>query len=195
MTPMSILEEAVVFAAEAHRGRRRRGERVPGILHPMEVAAIVGTMTGSEELLAAAMLLDVLEETGVTPETLRERFGDRVAALVDTVSENRRPPEETWPERKAGILEAVADAEDLGVKLLFLGDSLSNLRSVHRRWRVLGDAAWRDSDQTDPVLQAWYYRSALAVLSEVRSYDAWQELNALVATVFAGVKTEMEELD
>ena len=50
---MDVFDRAIRFAAEAHSGMVRRGENAPYILHPMEVASIVGTMTGDREILAA----------------------------------------------------------------------------------------------------------------------------------------------
>ena len=77
-----ILDKAIIFAVNAHRGQFRKGSDTPYILHPMEAAAIVGTMTADDEVLAAAVLHDTVEDTGTTIEQIREQFGERVAALV-----------------------------------------------------------------------------------------------------------------
>ena len=53
---MTILDEAILFAAEAHSGACRKGSRVPYILHPLEAAAIAAAMTDDLEVLAAAVL-------------------------------------------------------------------------------------------------------------------------------------------
>ena len=62
---MDVLDHAIRFAAEAHSGMTRKGTDVPRILHLMETAAIVGTMTTDREILAAAVLHDVVEDTGI----------------------------------------------------------------------------------------------------------------------------------
>ena len=95
----SLFDEAVRFAVEAHRGTERRGKGFPYIIHPMEAAAIVATMTKDQEMLAAAILHDTVEDTDVTIEQIRERFGDRVAMLV----QNETAPSDenlTWREKK-----------------------------------------------------------------------------------------------
>lgn len=100
-----ILDKAIIFAVNAHRGQFRKGSDTPYILHPMEAAAIVGTMTADDEVLAAAVLHDTVEDTGTTTEQIREQFGERVAALVSAESENKRedqPAASTWKIRKVG---------------------------------------------------------------------------------------------
>lgn len=78
----SLFDKAAKFAIDAHHNTERRGKGYPYIIHPMEAAAIVATMTNDQELLAAAILHDTVEDTDVTIEEIRERFGDRVAMLV-----------------------------------------------------------------------------------------------------------------
>lgn len=56
---MSMLAQAVCFAAQMHDGTTRKGSELPYIVHPMEAAAIVGTLTEDEEVLAAAVLHEI----------------------------------------------------------------------------------------------------------------------------------------
>ena len=86
----SLLARAVAYAAEEHVGQFRKGTQLPYIVHPMEVAAICGTMTEDEEVLAAAVLHDTIEDTPATKEDLEDRFGPRVTELVLSQSENKR---------------------------------------------------------------------------------------------------------
>ena len=84
---MTLVTQAVIFAAQAHDGAARKGSEIPYIVHPMEVVAIASTMTDDPQVLAAAALHDVMEDCGVTFETLSERFGvrDVVINYVDPV--------------------------------------------------------------------------------------------------------------
>ena len=61
-----LATRAIIFAAEAHDGMRRKQSDCPYILHPMEAAVIVGTMTSNQEVIAAAALHDVVEDAGIT---------------------------------------------------------------------------------------------------------------------------------
>ncbi|MCI8532848.1 MAG: bifunctional (p)ppGpp synthetase/guanosine-3',5'-bis(diphosphate) 3'-pyrophosphohydrolase, partial [Lachnospiraceae bacterium] len=72
---LPLFERAAVFATVAHRGETRKGSRIPYLVHPMEVAAIVAEMTDDQELIAAAVLHDVVEDTDVTLPELQEFFG------------------------------------------------------------------------------------------------------------------------
>ena len=190
---MTLFEEAIRFAAEKHSGMTRKRESIPYILHPMEVATIVGTMTSDEELLSAAMLHDTVEDTDTTMEEIEERFGPRVAALVASETEDKHPelsPEESWRLRKEESLAVLKNAADPGVKVLWLGDKLSNMRSFYRAWKIGGDTIWHSFHQKGPAQQAWYYRSIDDALSELRSYEAWQEYHFFVETVFSKISVD-----
>ena len=71
----ALLDRAIIYAVKAHSGTERRGKGFPYIVHPMEAMEIVSTMTADQELLAAAALHDVVEDTSVSVEDLRAEFG------------------------------------------------------------------------------------------------------------------------
>ena len=83
-----LLDRAIGFAVQAHAGTERRGKGYPYILHPLEAAAIAATITPDQEILAAAVLHDTVEDTDVTVEALRAEFGDRIAELVAAESDD-----------------------------------------------------------------------------------------------------------
>lgn len=72
-----ILNKAIVYAVKAHNGQVRKGTQVPYILHPLEAASIVGTLTTDEKVIAAAVLHDVVEDTAATTECIQEAFGEK----------------------------------------------------------------------------------------------------------------------
>ena len=72
---MPLFERAAVFATVAHCGVTRKGNQIPYLVHPIETAAIVAEMTDDQELIAAAVLHDVLEDTEVTLLELQLYFG------------------------------------------------------------------------------------------------------------------------
>ena len=86
----TLLNQAIIFATKAHEVQFRKGTKIPYILHPMEAAAIVGTMTTDDEIVAGAVLHDVVEDTKTTVEEIKELFGERVASLVASESEDNR---------------------------------------------------------------------------------------------------------
>ena len=180
---MDVFEKAAVFATEAHGGELRKHDAVPYILHPFEVAAIAGTLTSDREVLAAAVLHDTVEDAGVLPEQIAERFGERVARLVASETENKRqgtPPDLTWRTRKEESLEELARADDPGVKILWLSDKLANIRSFFRLREKLGPAMWDLFHQKDPDQQRWYYESVAGLTRELAGSAAWREYSELI---------------
>ena len=182
----SILEHAVAVASQAHHGSYRKGSKQPYLLHVLEAATVAATMTCDEEILAAAVLHDTVEDTPMTQEEIEAAFGSRVASLVADESEDKRrdlPPEQTWRIRKEEAIEHLKNAS-LDAKMVALGDKLSNMRAISRDYAALGDGLWLRFHQHDKSQHAWYYRSIADALSELAQYDAWQEYAALVERVF-----------
>ena len=184
---MELVSEAIAFAVKAHDGMRRKKSDAPYILHPMEAAVIVGTMTDDQHLIAAAALHDVVEDTGVTIEEIEEKFGKRVRELVQAETEDKReelPPSATWRIRKEESLEELKNAEDIAVLMVWLGDKLANMRAIYRDFKVEGNAMWQRFNQKDPAQQAWYYRSIVTLTQRLDYTSAWLEYKTLTELVF-----------
>ena len=183
------LSRAVGFAARAHAGQTRKGTDMPYIVHPMEAAAICAGITDDVEVIAAAVLHDVVEDTDATVAEVEELFGHRVAQLVAGESEDKReglPPSETWRIRKEESLAYLRDADDPGVRMVCLGDKLSNIRAIQRDHGELGDMLWQRFNQKDPAEHAWYYHAVVDLLEgELGETEAWRELAERVEAVFA----------
>ncbi len=184
---MGLVERAIIFATNVHEGMQRKQSSLPYILHPVEAAAIVGSMTCNEEVIAAAVLHDVVEDTDTKSQEIEENFGKRVAQLVASETEDKReelPADVTWKVRKEEALEILKNTNDIDVKILFLGDKLSNIRSIYSFWQKEGQNLWKHFNQKDPVEQKWYYYSILNYTKELSDTLAWKEYNWLVHEVF-----------
>ena len=183
---LQILDRAILFAVEAHKGQLRK-DGTAFILHPLEDAAIVGTMTADPEIIAAAVLHDTVEDTAVTPAQILEQFGQRVYELVMHETEDKRadvPPEETWRIRKEETLLTLAQSTDVAVKMLWLGDKLSNMRAFHRQFFAEGESIFRRFNNTNPKDQAWYYGTVLRLLEALSDHPAYREYERLYHEVF-----------
>lgn len=184
---MELVSEAIAFAVKAHDGMRRKKSESPYILHPLEAAAIVGTMTDDQNLIAAAVLHDVVEDAGITMDEIERCFGKRVRQLVACETENKReelPPEDTWRIRKEESLQVLKNAEDPAVLMVWLGDKLSNMRAIYRDWKVEGDAMWQRFHQSDPAVQGWYYTTIAELTKRLAHTAAWTEYKTLTDIVF-----------
>ena len=184
---MELVSEAIAFAVKAHDQMRRKKSDAPYILHPMEAAVIVGTMTSDQNLIAAAVLHDVVEDAGITIEEIQEKFGRRVRELVESETEDKRaglPPTETWHIRKEESLNVLKNTKDIDVLMVWLGDKLANMRAIYRDFKVEGGAMWQRFNQKDIHEQAWYYRSIVELTKPLSDTSAWLEYKTLTELVF-----------
>ena len=184
---MELVSEAIAFAVKAHDGMRRKKGESPYILHPMEAAVIVGTMSDDQNLIAAAALHDVVEDAGITIEEIESKFGKRVRELVESETEDKRadlPPTDTWRIRKEESLEVLKNADDVAVLIVWLGDKLANMRSIYRDFKVEGIGMWQRFNQKNVDEQAWYYRSIANLTERLSDTSAWLEYKTLTELVF-----------
>ena len=164
---MSKLDDAIRFALEAHSGQTRKLSKNPYILHPLEAMTICATITDDEDVLCASVLHDVVEDGNRSLEEIKDKFGTRVAELVSTETENKRrelPASLTWRLRKEETLDMLKKSQDIGVKIMWMGDKLSNVRSFYDAHLKQGDEFWNLFHQKDKKEQAWYYREIYKTL-------------------------------
>ena len=128
---VNLVRRAYFYAEQAHDGQRRRsGEAY--VTHPLAVANILADMHMDHQSLMAAMLHDVIEDTGIAKEALIAQFGETVADLVDGVSKLTQMNFETKAEAQAENFQkmAMAMARDIRVILVKLADRLHNMRTL-----------------------------------------------------------------
>ena len=187
---MNMLEEAIIYSTVLHQGKVRKFNGTPFILHPMEVAQILSTMTDDQEIITAGILHDVVEDTDGTLEEIEKRFGKRVALLVASESEKEfrgEAPKETWKRRKEESLLVLKNSTDVGVKMVWLADKLANIRSIARMYSERGEAIWTMLHQSDPAMQCWYYRTvAEEVELSLNKTGAFKELIKHVNYIWPG---------
>lgn len=183
----NVLQQAMHFAVDAHGDTVRKGDGSPLVLHAMEAAAIVATMTQDSEVISAAVLHDTVEDADVTLGEIEERFGKRVAMLVSSETENKRkdmPSDLSWKIRKEESIELLKNTDDIAVKMIYLGDKLANMRAFYRSMLQIGDAMWEVFNQKDPEEHHWYYRTIADLLVQLKDYPVWQEYDNLIKKVF-----------
>ena len=175
-----------MFAVRAHAGTERRGKGFPYIVHPMEAVEIVATMTPDQELLAAAALHDTVEDTDVTIEQIRAEFGDRIASLVASDSDEKVSgvsAEQSWVIRKQAAINRLSHASH-DAKTVALGDKLSNMRAIARDYAMQGDDLWNLFRVKDRRDHEWHYRGLADALRELQETFAYQEFESLIDQVF-----------
>ena len=188
---MTLTDKAAIFAVNAHSGQRRKAGNIPYILHPMEAATIIAGMTADENVIAAGLLHDTVEDCGISADTIKEEFGEYVYGLVMSETEDKMaelPPCETWTIRKKASLEKMMNSDDINVKILWLGDKLANIRSFYRLYLKEGSLMWERFNQQSPQKQAWYYRSVLDGVKVLEGTPEYAEYVNLVNIIFGEVK-------
>jgi len=142
LTGSSLLIDAIAFAAWKHRSQRRKdAEASPYINHPIALARVLAVEGGVTDIqvLVAAVLHDTLEDTQTTPAELREHFGEKIAAIVGEVTDDKNLLK---AERKRLQIEHAATISR-EAKLVKLADKLCNLRDVAERPPAKWDLARR----------------------------------------------------
>src|SRR5690606_19997646 len=128
---VNLVRRAYYYAEQAHDGQSRHsGEAY--VSHPLAVASILQDMHMDHQSLMAAMLHDVIEDTGLTREAIAGQFGDTVANLVDGVSKLNKLNFSSQAEVQAENFQkmALAMAKDIRVILVKLADRLHNMRTL-----------------------------------------------------------------
>ncbi|RCK77982.1 MAG: GTP pyrophosphokinase [Candidatus Ozemobacter sibiricus] len=152
-------KEALAYAFDLHCHQIRKGSGVPYVAHLLAVAANVLDHGGDEEQAIAALLHDAVEDQGgrATAAAIRERFGERVAAIVAGCTDTELTPKPPWRQRKEAYLAHLAHAP-ADVLLVSASDKLHNARAILADLRQVGSQVWdRFSGGRDGTL--WYYRA------------------------------------
>ena len=167
-----MIDLAIEVAVQAHKNQKRKGTEIPYITHPLAVGIILSKAGCSDEVIAAGILHDTVEDTSVTSDDIHRMFGEKVAAIVEGASE----PDKTlsWEERKAHTLEFLKTAP-LEVRLVACADKLHNIRSIASEYNEIGDEVWKRFKRGKEK-QWWYYRGLAQSLSEKVDYQRYVAL-------------------
>ncbi len=152
-----LTRAALAFADERHAGQTRDVDGLPFVTHPVEVACLLHEAGYSDEVVAAGVLHDVLEDTDAERHDLEARFGRDVADLVDAVSDD--PSIEDGSERKAALRLQVARAGERAAAV-FAADKVSKAREL----RVRASRGRRQQGDDDKIA---HYEASLEMLAEL----------------------------
>jgi hypothetical protein len=135
--------EALWFAAFLHADQVRKGTDIPYVAHLLAVAALVLEHGGDEDQAIAALLHDSAEDQGGTQilDQIRNRFGVKVASIVEACSDTTETPKPPWRDRKERYIEHLADASE-DVLLISLADKVHNAKAILSDYKKIGDDLW-----------------------------------------------------
>jgi thermostable 8-oxoguanine DNA glycosylase len=181
----SDIPKAFAYAYQKHLGYPRKNKTVPYLVHPMDVASILMKNDAPEHLIIAGILHDIVEDTPVLIDEIEDKFGKKVAVLVDGATEpmEMRAPElrkHNWPQRKQHTIDLIKNA-DYELKLLSCADKLSNIRDTINDLRYLGKEISNYEDNKR------YYSAMLESFStstELQQTGAYKEFKQTVETIY-----------
>ena len=161
---LPVTRSALEYAAERHEGQRRTSDDAAFILHPLEVAQLLSNRGYPDEVVAAGVLHDSLEDTDATPLELESRFGSEVARLVCSVSEPS--PHGSFAERKARLRRAMAKTgpDSLAV---YAADKVAKVREL----RLTLARDWSAAVSPDTADKLHHYWASLALLEDMLTND------------------------
>lgn len=172
----SLTERALRIALDAHQGQTRKIDKSPYIVHPIMVAMRLTRHGFSEEVVAAGLVHDVVEDTPLTREDLARDLGESVAALVDAVSEDKTIP---WEDRKRKYIEVVRSGSE-GVKAISVCDKIHNAESLILGHSQIGAGIWQNFTRGREQ-QLWFQKEMLRMLQESWRHPLVEEFAAVVA--------------
>ncbi len=124
-----LVIRATAFATDSHRGQVRKYTGEPYIIHPLEVSKLVASVTDDQEMIAAAVLHDVVEDCDVDIHEIRELFGFTVCVLVNDLTDISVLEDGNRATRKA-IERRHAERSDPRAQTIKLADLICNTRSI-----------------------------------------------------------------
>jgi (p)ppGpp synthase/HD superfamily hydrolase len=184
--PSTAFRDALTYAADVHNGQVKKGTPIPYFSHLLAVCALVLEQGGDEEEAIACLLHDTLEDhpEKVSREDLHERFGARVARIVEGCTDTppgyhggSKPP---WHERKRRYIEHLR-LEGSSLARVALADKLHNARAMLADYRVLGNALWArfNAGKDD---QLWYFRELVGAFRQAGApVQMLEEFNEVVS--------------
>jgi guanosine-3',5'-bis(diphosphate) 3'-pyrophosphohydrolase len=158
---LDLIKKATEYATKAHEGQVRKVRGNPFIEHPLGVAKILQEAGMADEVVAAGLLHDVVEDTPFTLEDIENEFGEKVAKLVASNTEKKLEDDgnkRAWDDRKKDTINAIPE-KTMDELALLLADKLDNLRSLLHDAIVIEKQGEKIEDFFSKSMedQVWYY--------------------------------------
>lgn len=179
-----LIGSALEYAAEFHQGTTRKGGKTPYIVHPFEVAMILKENALTDNVIAAGLLHDLLEDTEITEADLEAEFGPDIAQLVVKASERLEGRENrSWKQRKTETVNFLKIEAKFANKALACADKLSNARSILRDLEKEPQNFW-ERFSAPKKEQKWYYENLVESLKELEGLKMYAEFKEVVRDIF-----------
>jgi len=177
----NLIEKAAKIAIFAHSGQKRKDSDTPYIIHPFMVALKLVKYNFPDTVIAAALVHDVLEDTGFKEERLRKELGDQVLAITKTVSEEIKDKSLLWEERKKKYIEVLRNGSE-GAKAVSVADKIHNLENFISAYKKQGPDLWKKFSRGKSK-KIWFWKQVFKALKETWQHPLVDEYEKLLAQV------------
>jgi (p)ppGpp synthase/HD superfamily hydrolase len=188
---MDIIEKALQLASKEHKGQVRKHTDIPYITHPIAVGMMLMRAGYSDEIIAAGILHDTVEDTDFTLEDIEREFGSTIAEIVEGCSEPDKSL--SWEKRKEHTIEFLKTAS-VEIRSVACADKLHNIRSIISDYEQNGDAVWERFNRGKEQ-QEWYYQNIVKSLGYQSTFPLQEELKKEVNRLFSDYSASYNEED
>jgi (p)ppGpp synthase/HD superfamily hydrolase len=188
---MDLIEKALKIASIAHEGQYRKNTKVPYIAHPVAVGMILQKAGYRDEMVAAGILHDTVEDTDLSMEDIEREFGKKVAIIVEGCSEPDKSL--SWEERKEHTIAFLKTATE-EIRVVACADKLHNVRSIREGVEQSGEVVWSRFNRGIKE-QEWYYRNVVESLGYATRFPLLEELVKEIERLFKREKFSYNKYD
>jgi (p)ppGpp synthase/HD superfamily hydrolase len=172
---ISLIEKAMRIAVLAHQGQNRKVDDLPYIVHPFMVALKLAKYNFSDEVIAGALVHDVLEDTDFPEEKLKKELGNKVFKIVKAVTQDESLP---WLEKKKKYIENLKKAPK-EAKIIATADKIHNLESLIISYQQQGPKIWEKfTGKREKTI--WFQEEVLKVIKKDLRHPLVKEYENLV---------------
>lgn len=177
---MDLILKALKVASLAHDHQYRKGTNIPYITHPVTVGMLLLKAGFNDEVVAAGILHDTIEDTNLTVAEIEAEFGRTIAEIVFGCSEPDKSL--SWQERKEHTIQYLKTASP-SVRAVACADKLHNVRSILDDIEREGETVWARFN-AGKEQQAWYYHSLIDSIGQGATFPLLDELRQAVNELF-----------
>ncbi|WP_319371858.1 HD domain-containing protein [uncultured Ilyobacter sp.] len=160
---VDIFQRALTLATKAHKSQCRKGTTTPYIVHPVMVAMMLREEGCPEHLILSALLHDTIEDSHVSYEDIRTKFGKNVAKIVLNLSDKDKSlPWEIRKQREVHFLKTEATPEEI---IVACADKFHNISCISADYKLAGNHVWKRFNAPKEK-QRWYYHELLNVFQK-----------------------------
>jgi (p)ppGpp synthase/HD superfamily hydrolase len=188
---MDLIDKALQIASMAHEGQYRKNTKIPYIAHPVAVGMILQKSGYRDEMVAAGILHDTVEDTDITMEDIEREFGNEVARIVEGCSEPDKSL--SWEERKEHTIEFLRTASE-EIRVVACADKLHNVRSIREDVEQLGEVVWSRFNRGKKQ-QEWYYKNVVKSLGYATKFPILEVLEKEIERLFKNEKFSYNKYD